>query len=111
MPFSVIVGNRPNGQQAFTRPLARDTSFLTFWSAPARELSLPLMGRIYDEGLTVSDGDLDKLASELSRLERSGPQCRLNWNLLWNGRRPLATARPRRALFLWEIICVTTRHI
>src|SRR4051812_46356223 len=69
MPFGVTVGDRPNGQQAFMRPLGAGQTVFQFWSAPAQELGLPLLGRVYEDGLTVRHEDLNQLESELSALE------------------------------------------
>jgi hypothetical protein len=50
-------------------PVGGDGEFFNFWHAPAHELGLELLGRVYHHGLEVEDDALDDLAEELASLQ------------------------------------------
>ena len=56
--------------ELYENPLGADGTVYRWWYLPARQLGLPLLGRLYHDGLEVYGGDLDRLGSELDALER-----------------------------------------
>ena len=55
--------------ELYAEPLGAGGTVYRWWHVPAHQLGLPLLRRIYPDGLVVSGGDLDGLASELDALE------------------------------------------
>jgi hypothetical protein len=56
--------------ELYSNPLGADDTVYRWWFLPSQRLSLPLLSRVYPNGLEISDGDLDQLAVELDVLER-----------------------------------------
>ena len=54
----------------YENPLGAGGTVFDWWHKPAHEIGLPLVGAIYNEGLRVTDADLDRLSRELDALER-----------------------------------------
>lgn len=57
-------------RELYSNPFGFDGQVFKFWHSPAHELGLQLIGRVYNDGLSISGDDLQKLADELRQLER-----------------------------------------
>ena len=117
MSFSISVHRQSDGREVYTNPLGAGHIVHQFWHAPAAELGLPLLGSLYNEGVTATGAELSQLESELSTLEARWAELQLDLEppLHWtageqSGTIAMRTHLQQRAGYLKEAIQIARKE-